>query len=53
MRCALDWFRGEHDRVMNLADNPFLNSIDKLGCRDFGSTPINEPGVGEAGYESY
>lgn len=41
-------FRGEHDRVVNLADNPFLNTVDELGGRDLGGTTVNQPGVGQA-----
>lgn len=32
VRRTQDRFCGEHDRVVDLADNPFLNPIDKFGC---------------------
>lgn len=41
-------FRREHDRVVNLADNPFLNTVDELGGRDLGGTTVDQPGVGQA-----
>lgn len=41
-------FRGEHNRVVNLADNPFLNTVDELGGRDLSGTTVDQPGVGQA-----
>lgn len=38
----------EHDWVMDLADNPFLNTVDEFGSRDLGSAAIHEPGIGQA-----
>ena len=42
----VDLLSGEHDGIVNLADNPLLHAIDEFGGRDFGSTTIDEPGVG-------
>ena len=46
--CVGHFVGGEHDRIMNLADDPFFNTVDELGGRDLRSTPIHEPGIGKA-----
>lgn len=33
---------------MDLADDPFLDAVDKLGGGDFGRSSVHEPGVCEA-----
>lgn len=43
-----DFLGREHDWVMDLADNPFLNTVDEFGSRNLGSTTIHEPSVGQA-----
>lgn len=39
----------EHDGVVDLADNPFLDAVDELRRRDLGRTTVHEPGVGQPG----
>lgn len=38
----------ESERIMNLADNPFLNTVDIRWSRDFRRPTIFEPGVGKS-----
>lgn len=38
---------GEHNRIVNLADNPFLDAVDELWCGDLGRTAVHEPSVGQ------
>lgn len=45
IRQAVDLVGGEHNGVVDLADNPFLDTVDELGGRDLGSTTIHEPGI--------
>lgn len=40
-RDTSNWVRREHDGVMDLADNPLLNSVDKLGGGDLGCTSVH------------
>ena len=42
---AVDFVGGEHNGVVDLADNPFFDTVDELRGRDFGSAAIYEPGV--------
>lgn len=37
----------EHDGVMDLADDPLLNTVDELGSRDLCGTTIHEPRVSQ------
>ena len=46
--CIGHLFGGEHDRVMDLADDPFFNAVDELGSRDLRSTTVHEPGISKA-----
>lgn len=43
-----DFLGREHDGVVDLADNPFLDAVDKLGGRDLRSTAVDKPGIGQA-----
>lgn len=45
--CVGNLFSGEHDGVMDLADDPFLHTVDEFGSRDLRSTAINEPRIGQ------
>lgn len=38
----------EHDWVMDLANNPFLDTVDELGSRNFGGAAIHEPSVSQS-----
>jgi len=38
---------GEHDGVMDLADDPLLNAVDEFGSGDLGCAAVHEPGVGQ------
>ena len=46
--CVDNLFSGEHDGVMDLADNPFLNTVDEFGSRDLRSTAIDKPRISQA-----
>lgn len=37
----------EHDRVMDFADNPFLNTVDELRSRNLRSTSVDQPGISQ------
>ena len=37
----------EHNRVVDLADNPLLHPVDELGSGDLSCATINKPGVGQ------
>lgn len=41
-------FSREHDRVMNLADDPLLNAVDEFGSRNLSRTAVHQPGVCQA-----
>lgn len=49
LRHAVDFVRGEHDGVVNLAHNPFLNAVDEFRSRDFRSAAIHKPGISQTG----
>lgn len=38
---------GEHDGVMNLADDPLLDAVDEFGSGDLSCAAVHEPGVGQ------
>jgi hypothetical protein len=42
------WLGRKHDRVMDLADNPLLHTIDELGSGDLSSLAIDQPSISEA-----
>jgi hypothetical protein len=44
---AGDLLGGEHDRIMDLADNPLFNAIDELGSGYLGGTSVYKPSVGQ------
>lgn len=44
-RHTIDRVRREHDGVMDLADNPLLDTIDKLGGRNLCRTSVHQPCV--------
>jgi len=41
-------FGRKHDRIMDLADNPLLHTIDELGSGNFSSLAIDQPSISEA-----
>lgn len=45
LRHAREFLRGEHDGVMDLADDPFLHAVDEFGSRDLSCTSIDKPCV--------
>lgn len=46
-RGAVHLLRGEHDGVMDLADNPLLDAIDEFRGGDLGCTAVDEPSIGQ------
>lgn len=40
-------FRWEHDGIMDLADDPLLDTINELGSRDLGGTTVHKPRVSQ------
>lgn len=48
VRGAGDLLGGEHDRVMDLADNPLFNAVDEFWSRDLGGTPVHKPSICQA-----
>lgn len=51
MRCALYGIGGKHNGIMDFADNPFLNTIDKFGGGDFRCSAIHKPGISQSRLE--
>lgn len=51
-RVAHDPLSREHDWVVDLADNPFLNAVDEFGSRYLGCTTVHKPSVGQARFVS-
>lgn len=47
-RHSIHFVGREHDWVMDLANNPFLDTVDEFGGRNFGGTAIHEPSVSQS-----
>lgn len=48
LRNAIHLLGGEHDWVMDLADDPLLDSVDELRGGNLGGAAVHEPSVGQA-----
>jgi hypothetical protein len=47
-RCNRGWIGRKHDRIMDLANDPLLHTIDELGSRNLRSLAIDQPGICDA-----
>lgn len=45
--CVCHLVGWEHNRVMDLADDPLLNTVDEFRSRDLRSTSVDQPGISQ------